>query len=117
MKVNQNISAVISNAQLHRTEDKLTASIQRLSSGYKLNKAKDNPAGMAISNKMRAQINALDQSSSNAADGTSVLQTADGGLNEIHAMLQRMRELSVQAATDTMTPDDKQACQDEVEKL
>lgn len=117
MKVNQNISAVISNAQLHRTEDKLTASIQRLSSGYKLNKAKDNPAGMAISNKMRAQIDALDQSSSNASDGTSVLQTADGGLNEIHAMLQRMRELAVQAATDTMTPDDKQACQDEVEKL
>lgn len=117
MKVNQNISAVISNAQLHRTEDKLTASIERLSSGFKLNKAKDNPAGMAISYKMRAQINALDQSSSNAADGTSVLQTADGALTEIHSMLQRMRELSVQAATDTMTPDDKQACQDEVEKL
>lgn len=117
MKVNQNISAVISNAQLHRTEDKLSASIQRLSSGFKLNKAKDNPAGMAISNKMRAQINALEQSSSNAADGTSVLQTADGGLSEIHAMLQRMRELSVQSATDSMTEDDKQACQDEVEKL
>lgn len=117
MKVNQNISAVISNAQLHRTEDKLTASIERLSSGFKLNKAKDNPAGMAISNKMRAQINALDQSSSNAADGTSVLQTADGALNETHSMLQRMRELAVQAANDTMTEDDKKACQDEVEKL
>lgn len=117
MRVNQNISAVISNAQLHRTENKLTASIERLSSGYKINKAKDNPAGMAISNKMRAQIKALDQSSRNAADGTSVLQTADGALNETHSMLQRMRELSVQAATDTMTSSDKAACQKEIEAL
>ncbi|MDD7643313.1 MAG: flagellin [bacterium] len=117
MKVNQNISAVISNAHLHRTENKLTASIERLSSGYKINKAKDSPAGMAISNKMRAQIMALDQSNRNAADGTSVMQTADGALNETHAMLQRMRELSVQAATDTMTTSDKEACQNEIEAL
>lgn len=117
MKVNQNVSAVISNAQLHRAENKLTASIERLSSGYKLNRAKDSPAGMAISNKMRAQIMALDQSSRNAADGTSVMQTADGALNETHAMLQRMRELSVQAASDTMTPSDKEACQKEIAAL
>lgn len=117
MKVNQNVSAVISNAQLHRAENKLTASIERLSSGYKLNKAKDSPAGMAISNKMRAQIKALDQSSRNAADGTSVMQTADGALNETHAMLQRMRELCVQAASDTMTIQDKKACQDEIAAL
>jgi flagellin len=117
MKVNQNVSAVISNAQLHRTEDKLTASIERLSSGYKINKAKDNPAGIAISNKMRAQIEALDQSSQNASDGTSVLQTADGALNETHAILQRMRELAVQAATDSMTTSDREACQQEIESL
>ncbi len=117
MKVNQNISAVISNAHLHRTENKLTASIERLSSGYKINKAKDSPAGMAISNKMRAQIMALDQSSRNAADGTSVMQTADGALSETHAMLQRIRELAVQAATDTMTVSDKDACQKEIEAL
>ena len=117
MKVNQNISAVISNAHLHRTENKLTASIERLSSGYKLNKAKDSPAGMAISNKMRAQIMALDQSSRNAADGTSVMQTADGALGETHAMLQRMRELSVQAATDLMSVSDKEACQSEIKAL
>lgn len=117
MKVNQNISAVISNAHLHRTENKLTESIERLSSGYKLNKAKDSPSGMAISNKMRAQIMALEQSSRNASDGTSVLQTADGALSETHAMLQRMRELSVQAATDSMTPSDKEACQKEIEAL
>lgn len=117
MKVNQNISAVISNAHLHRTENKLTASIERLSSGYKINKAKDNPAGMAISNKMRAQIMGLDQSSRNAADGTSVMQTADGALSETHSMLQRMRELCVQAATDTMTTSDKEACQKEIAAL
>lgn len=117
MKVNQNVSAVISNAHLHRTENSLTASIERLSSGYKINKAKDNPAGMAISNKMRAQIMALDQSSKNAADGTSVMQTADGALNETHSMLQRMRELAVQAATDSMTTVDKEACQNEIDAL
>ena len=117
MKVNQNISAVISNAQLHRTENALTSSIEKLSSGYKLNKAKDSPAGMAISNKMRAQIKALDQSSKNAADGTSVMQTADGALNETHAMLQRIRELAVQSATDTMGTEDREACQQEIEAL
>ena len=117
MKVNQNISAVIANAQLHRTENSLTASIEKLSSGYKINKAKDSPAGMAISNKMRAQIKALDQSSKNAADGASVMQTADGALNETHAMLQRMRELAVQAATDTMGTEDREACQQEIEAL
>lgn len=117
MKVNQNISAVISNAQLHRTENSLTASIEKLSSGYKINKAKDSPAGMAISNKMRAQIKALDQSSRNAADGASVMQTADGALNETHAMLQRMRELAVQSATDTMGTEDRDACQKEIEAL
>lgn len=117
MKVNQNISAVISNAQLHRTENQLTASIERLASGYKINKAMDNPAGMAISNKMRAQIMALDQSSRNAADGVSVMQTADGALSETHSMLQRMRELAVQAATDTMSQSDREACQSEIDAL
>ena len=117
MRVNQNVSAVIANAQLHRTENQLTASIERLSSGYKLNKAKDSPAGMAIGNKMRAQIMALEQSERNAADGTSVMQTADGALNETHSMLQRMRELAVQAATGTMSTSDREACQSEIEEL
>lgn len=117
MRVNQNISAVIANANLHHSENKLTASIERLSSGYKLNRAKDSPAAMAISNKMRAQIKGLDQSNKNAADGTSVMQTADGALNETHAMLQRMRELCVQAANGTMSISDKQACQNEIGEL
>ena len=117
MRINQNISAAITNAQLHRTEDKLTASIERLSSGFKINRASDNPSGMAISNKMRAQIDALDQADRNANDGTSVLQTADGALNETMEILQRMRELAVQAATDSMTDADKAACQDELFEL
>ncbi len=117
MKVNQNLSAVVANGHLHRSENKLTAAIERLSSGYKINKAKDNPSGMAISNKMRAQIMALNQSSQNAADGTSVMQTADGALNEVHSILQRMRELCVQAASDTLTVEDKEACQQEIDDL
>ena len=83
----------------------------------KINHAKDNPAGMAISNKMQAQIDALDRASSNASDGTSVLQIADGALNETSAILQRMRELSVQAANGTNSLEDKQAIQDEIEAL
>ena len=90
MRINNNMSAVITNKQLLRTENNLTKSMERLSSGLKINHAKDNPAGMAISNKMQAQIDALDRASSNASDGTSVLQIADGALNETSAILQRM---------------------------
>ena len=91
MKINRNMSAVITNKQLLRTENKLSASMERLSSGYKINRAGDNPAGMAISNKMKAQIDALDQAESNASDGESVLRIADGALNEVSSMLQRIR--------------------------
>ena len=117
MKVNNNISAVITNNQLLRTEDSLAASMERLSSGLKINHAKDNPSGMAISNKMQAQINGLDQASRNSSDGTSVLETADGALNEVTAMLQRMRELAVQAANDTNSQSEKEAIQVEIDKL
>ena len=117
MRINNNMSAVITNKQLLRTENNLTKSMERLSSGLKINHAKDNPAGMAISNKMQAQIDALDRASSNASDGTSVLQIADGALNETSAILQRMRELSVQAANGTNSLEDKQAIQDEIEAL
>ena len=81
MKINRNMSAVIANKQLLRTENRLQASIERLSSGLKLNSARDNPAGMAISNKMRAQIDGLDQADNNAQDGISVAQIADGADN------------------------------------
>lgn len=117
MKINQNMMAVITNKQLLRTENNLSGAMERLSTGLKINHAKDNPAGIAISNKMQAQIDALDRASQNASDGTSVIQIADGALNEVSDILQRMRELSVQAASDTSTPDDKKAVQDEIEAL
>ena len=117
MKVNHNMSAVITNKQLLRTENKVTEAMERLSSGLKINHSKDNPAGMAISNKLNLQIEGLDQASQNASDGISVLQTTDGALNEVTSLIQRMRELSVQAASDSNTPDDKKAIQQEVEEL
>ncbi len=117
MKINQNMMAVISNKQLLRTENNLAGSMERLSSGLKINHAKDNPAGIAISNKMQAQIDALDRASQNASDGVSVLQIADGALNEVTSILQRMRELSVQAASDTNCYEDKQAIQREIDSL
>lgn len=117
MKINRNMSAVITNNQLLRTERRLSASMERLSSGFKINKAGDNPAGMAISNKMKAQIDALDQAESNASDGESVLRIADGALNEVSSILQRIRELSVQAANGTNSYSDRQSAQDEIDKL
>ena len=111
------MSAVITNNQLLRTENKLAASMERLSSGFKINHASDNPAGLAISNKMKAQINALDQAESNASDGISVLQIADGALNEVSSILQRMRELSVQAANGTNEYEDRQSIQAEIDEL
>ena len=118
MKINYNMSAVVANKHLHGIEDNLKTSMERLSSGLKINRAGDNPAGMAISRKMHAQIEGLSRSSQNASDGVSVIQIADGALSETTSILQRMRELSVQAASDaTMTPSDLQAVQDEIESL
>ncbi len=117
MQINRNMSAVIANNQLLGIEDRLSASIERLSSGLKINRASDNPSGMAISNKMKAQIDALNQAESNASNGISVVQIADGALNEVSSILQRIRELSVQAANGTNSFDDRQSMQDEVEEL
>ncbi len=117
MQINRNMSAVITNNQLLRTENKLAASMERLSSGLKINHASDNPAGIAISNKMKAQIDALDQAESNASDAISVLQIADGALNEVSSILQRMRELSVQAANGTNAYSDRQSIQSEIDEL
>ena len=117
MQINRNMSAVITNNQLLRTENKLAASMERLSSGLKINHASDNPAGIAISNKMKAQIDALDQAESNASDAISVLQIADGALNEVSSILQRMRELSVQAANGTNSYSDRQSIQSEIDEL
>lgn len=111
------MSAVVTNKQLLRTEDALSIAMERLSSGLSINHSKDNPAGMAISNKMNLQIDGLDQASRNASDGTSVLQTADGALSEITSLIQRMRELSVQAANETNTQEDLHAIQLEIDSL
>ena len=118
MRINYNVSAAIANKRLLGIEGELSKSMERLSSGLKLNHAKDNPAGMAISNKMRAQINGLNRASENASDGISVIRIADGALNETTSILQRMRELSVQAANSgAMSDSDRQVIQDEIESL
>ena len=118
MRINYNVSAAIANKHLLGIEDNLSASMERLSSGLKINHSEDNPAGMAISNKMKAQIDGLNRASQNASDGISVIQIADGALSETTSILQRMRELSVQAASDaTMTPADKEAIQKEITSL
>ena len=117
MLINNNISAVIANKHLLRNETSLSASTEKLSSGYKINHAYQNPSGMAISNRMRAQIKALDRATDNTSDGISVIQTTDGALNEVTSMLQRMRELAVQAANDTNTPEDRAQIQKEVAQL
>lgn len=117
MFINHNMQAVRTNSQLSLNTKAMNRSLERLSSGYRINKAADDAAGMAIARKMKTQIAALDQSSRNASDGISVIQTAEGALTEVHNMLQRMRELSVQAANGTLTVDDRQAVQDEMDQL
>lgn len=117
MKINTNVTAIRANFNLNSVQNKLTTSTTRLSSGYRINKAADDAAGMAISQKMHAQIRGLHRASQNGSDGISFIQTAEGALTEIEAMLQRCRELSVQAANETNTIDDKQAIQEEIDSL
>ncbi len=117
MKINTNIAAVLASSHLNRTEDKITTSLERLSSGYRINKAADDAAGMAISEKMHAQIRGLQRASRNGADGVSFIQTAEGALTETTNMLQRCRELSVQAANEVNSLEDKEAIQQEISAL
>ena len=117
MKINANMSALVTNKRLHQVENKLQASMERLSSGFKINHAKDDPSGIAISNKMRAQIAGLDRASNNSSDAVAAIRIADGALNEMTNMLQRMRELSVQAANDTNSLQERQAIQQEIDQL
>ena len=117
MRINYNVSAMLSNNALSTNDDLLSKSLERLSSGLKINHAKDNPAGMAISRKMKAQIDGLNQAEANSDDGQSVLRIADGALNEVSNMLQRIRELSVQAANGTNSYSDRQSIQDEIDQL
>ena len=117
MRINHNISAINTNRLLAQNNGSTSKSLEKLSSGLAVNRAGDNAAGLAISEKMRGQIRGLNQATSNANDGISLIQTAEGGLNETHAILQRMRELAVQSANDTNTESDRAEIQKEVDQL
>ncbi len=117
MVVQHNITAMNANRQLGITTDIQAKSSEKLSSGYRINRAADDAAGLAISEKMRRQVRGLTQASANAQDGISVVQTAEGALNEVHDMLQRMNELAVKAANDTLTTQDRSYIQQEITQL
>jgi len=117
MVVQHNVTAMNANRQLGITTGIQAKSSEKLSSGYKINRAADDAAGLAISEKMRRQVRGLTQASSNAQDGISAVQTAEGALNEVHDMLQRMNELATKAANDTLQSSDRTYIQSEVDAL
>ncbi|MDR1439378.1 MAG: hypothetical protein LBJ10_05015, partial [Clostridiales bacterium] len=117
MIINHNIMALNTYNKYNVANSRLSSSLARLSSGLRINRAADDAAGLAISEKMKAQIAGLEQASRNALDGNSLIMTAEGALSEVHAMLSRMRELAVQAANDTYTSSDRMTIQNEIEQL
>lgn len=117
MRINNNVQALNTYNRLTINNDALSKSLEKLSSGMRINRAGDDAAGLAISEKMRGQIRGLNQAQRNAQDTISLIQTAEGALNEVHSILQRMRELAVQAANDTNTDADRKAIQNEIEQL
>ena len=117
MRINHNIASMNTNRSLGVNRGNTQKSLEKLSSGLRINKAGDDAAGLAISEKMRGQIRGLDQASRNSQDSISMIQTAEGALNETHSILQRMRELSVQSANDTNTDADRKELQAEVKQL
>ena len=117
MVVQHNMQAMNANRMLNITTGAQSKSTEKLSSGYRINRAADDAAGLTISEKMRKQIRGLDQASTNAQDGVSSVQTAEGALTEVHSMLQRMNELAVQASNGTNAESDRQAIQDEIDQL
>lgn len=117
MRVNCNISAIIANSKLGTSQSRMDTALERLSSGLKINSAEDDAAGLAIANKLHTQIKGLDQANKNTSDGISVVQTAESALSELESILQRIRELSVQAANGTNCDEDREAIQNEVSML
>jgi len=117
MIINHNIAALNTYRQLSTNNMMAQKSLEKLSSGLRINRAGDDAAGLSISEKMRGQIRGLNQASRNAQDGISLIQTAEGALNETHSILQRMRELAVQAANDTNVTADRNAIKDELDQL
>lgn len=117
MKINYNVSAIIANAALTVNEKKFNVSSEKMSTGYKVNHAKENPSGIAIAKRMNAQLRGLENANQNASNAISVVSTAEGALSEMQAMVQRMNELAVQAANSTKTDEDRAAIQEEVKEL
>ena len=117
MVVQHNMQAMNANRMLNVTTSTQSKATEKLSSGYKINRAADDAAGLTISEKMRKQIKGLDRASTNAEDGVSAVQTAEGALTEVHSMLQRMNELAVQASNGTNSESDRSAIQDEIDQL
>src|ERR671932_112375 len=117
LRIQNNVEAYNAHRNLTSTEKRLATSMERLSSGYRINRAADDAAGLAISERLRGQINGLDQSQRNAQDAVSLVQTAEGSLTEVHAMLQRVRELAVQYKNGSLSTADRTAIQSEVNQL
>lgn len=117
LQINTNIAALNAYRNLSGTQSAMNTSLERLSSGLRINRAADDAAGLAISEKLRSQVNGLNQAQANAQDGISLIQTAEGALNEVHSILQRMRTLAVQSASDTNTASDRAQIQKEVTAL
>lgn len=117
MRINYNVSAMLANNALANNDNALSASLERLSTGLKINHAKDNPAGLAMAKRMNAQLKGLETANDNAGDGISVIEIADGAMTEVSAMLQRINELTVKASTGTVMDGDREIIQEEVVQL
>jgi flagellin len=117
LRIQTNVEAFNAQRHLSATSDRISTAMERLSSGYRINRAADDAAGLSISEKLTAQINGLDQAGRNSQDAVSLVQTAEGSLDEVHEMLQRVRELAVQYKNGTLSTDDQTAIQSEVNQL
>src|SRR5512133_807892 len=117
LRINSNVDALAAHRRLSQTSDKVSQSMERLSSGLRINKASDDAAGLGISEKMRGQINGLAQAQRNIQDGVSMVQTAEGNLDEVHSILQRVRELAVEYKNGSISQSGKDAIQSEVNQL
>src|SRR5215212_1032794 len=117
LRIQTNVEAFNAQRHLSATTDRLATAMERLSSGYRINRAADDAAGLSISEKLQSQISGLDQANRNAQDAVSLVQTAEGSLDEVHEMLQRVRELAVQYKNGTLSTSDRQAIQSEVNQL
>src|SRR6201989_219848 len=117
LRIQNNIEAYDAHRNLQSTSNALSKAMEKLSSGYRINRASDDAAGLAISEKLRAQIGGRGQANRHAGDAISMVQTGEGALNEVHSMLQRVRELAVQYKNGTLSTSDRQAIQSEVDQL